>query len=86
MIGKSIQPEIRALIDARDFATLKELFVDWYPADLAELIDDLPAEDEAIIFRLLPRKLAAETYEYLDVEKQKNPAEGDGTGTSRRNP
>ncbi len=71
MIGKSIQPEIRALIDARDFATLKELFVDWYPADLAELIDDLPAEDEAIIFRLLPRKLATETYEYLDVEKQK---------------
>ncbi len=72
MIGKSIQPEIRALIDARDFATLKELFVDWYPADLAELIDDLPAEDEAIIFRLLPRKLAAETYEYLDVETQKS--------------
>ena len=72
MIGKSIQPEIRALIDARDFATLKELFVDWYPADLAELIDDLPAEDEAIIFRLLTRKLAAETYEYLDLEKQKH--------------
>ena len=39
MIGKSIQPEIRALIEARDFATLKEIFVDWYPADLAELID-----------------------------------------------
>ncbi len=72
MIGKSIQPEIRALIDARDFTTLKEIFADWYPADLAELIDDLPDEDEAIIFRLLPRKLAAQTYEYLELEKQKS--------------
>jgi len=70
MIGKSIQPEIRALIDARDFTTLKDVFVDWHPADLAELIDDLPQEDQAIIFRLLPRKLAAETYEYLTHEKQ----------------
>jgi len=72
MIGKSIQPEIRALIDARDFTTLKEIFADWYPADLAELIDDLPDEDEAVIFRLLPRRLAAQTYEYLELEKQKS--------------
>lgn len=70
MIGKSIQPEIRALIEARDFITLKDVFADWHPADLAELIDDLPDEDEAIIFRLLPRKLAAETYEYLTHDKQ----------------
>ncbi|MDL1892256.1 magnesium transporter [Sphingobacteriales bacterium CHB3] len=72
MIGKTIQPEIRALIDARDFATLKELFADWNPADLADLIDDLPYEDQAIIFRLLPRALAADTYEYLAHEKQAN--------------
>ncbi len=70
MIGKSIQPEIRALIEARDFATLKEIFADWQPADLAQLIDDLPDEDSAIIFRLLPRTLATATYEYLDVDKQ----------------
>jgi magnesium transporter len=70
MIGKTIQPEIRALIEARDFTTLKELFADWYPADLAGLIDDLPSEDEAIIFRLLPRKLAAETYEYFTHDRQ----------------
>ena len=71
MIGRTIQPEIRALIDTRDFATLKELFADWDPADLADLIADLPDEDEAIIFRLLPRTIAARTYEYLDLDKQK---------------
>ena len=68
MIGRTIQPEIRALIDTRDFATLKELFADWDPADLADLIADLPDEDEAIIFRLLPRTIAAHTYEYLDLD------------------
>ncbi len=70
MIGRTIQPEIRALIDTRDFATLKGLFADWDPADLADLIADLPDEDEAIIFRLLPRTIAARTYEYLDLDRQ----------------
>lgn len=72
MIGKTIQPEIRALIDARDFATLKDLFADWDPADLADLIADLPDEDQAIIFRLLPRERAADTYEYLSHDTQAN--------------
>ena len=29
MIGKTIQPEIAALIQSRDFATLKEILVDF---------------------------------------------------------
>lgn len=70
MIGKSIQPEIRALIDARDLTTLKDVFADWLPADVAEAIEDLPGEDQAIIFRLLPHKLAAQTYEYLARDAQ----------------
>lgn len=70
MIGKSIEPEVRALIEARDFATLKDIFRDWHPSDLAEVIDDLPDEDEVIVFRLLPRALAAQAYEHLTHEKQ----------------
>ena len=70
MIGRSIEPEIRALVDARDFATLKDIFRDWHPSDLAEVIDELPDEDEVIVFRLLPRTLAAQTYEHLTHDKQ----------------
>lgn len=70
MIGKSILPEIQSLIAVRDFGTLKEIFEDWSPVDLAELITDLPETDQAVIFRLLPRHIATETFEYLEFDNQ----------------
>lgn len=72
MIGKSILPELEALIQSRDVATLKELLSDFLVPDLAELIGDLPERDEAVIFRLLPKNTAAETFEYLNVDSQKS--------------
>jgi magnesium transporter len=70
MIGKTILPEIDALIQSRDLATLKEVLDDFLPPDLAELIGDIPERDQAVIFRLLPKNVAAETFEYLDVDAQ----------------
>ncbi len=70
MIGRSIQPEIRELIETRNFNALREVFNDWSAVDLAELVSDLPESDQAIIFRLLPRDLAADTFEYLDIDDQ----------------
>jgi magnesium transporter len=72
LIGKSILPELEALIQSRDVATLKELLSDFLVPDLAELIGDLPERDEAVIFRLLPKNTAAETFEYLNVDSQKS--------------
>jgi len=70
MVGKILIPEIRSLIDARNFAGLREIFRDWPRADVAEVILDLPADDRVIIFRVLPAALAADVFEYLDVEAQ----------------
>ena len=72
MFGALIEPEIRALIAERNFAVLRETFSDWDPADLAELIADLPEEERVIVFRLLPHTLAAEVFEYLDFENQEH--------------
>lgn len=72
MIGRLFRPEIKELIEARDFSTLRECFGDWQPADIAELIADLPENDQAILFRVLPKKLAADTFEYLNLETQKS--------------
>src|SRR5439155_5257476 len=58
------------MIDARNFGALRELFADWPPADVAEVILDLPENDQVIIFRVLPAALAADVFEYLDVEAQ----------------
>lgn len=72
MIGTPILPEIRELIERRNFSALQRIFTDWLPVDLAELISDLPENEQAILFRLLPRGVATETFEYLDIDAQQN--------------
>src|SRR5262249_34664296 len=40
------------------------------PPDIAEVLIDLPPEDEGVIFRVLPRDKAASVFSYLPMEKQ----------------
>jgi magnesium transporter len=70
MLGNLIGPEIRELIEARNFVALREVFADWSPADAAECIRDLPEEEQAVVFRLLPHDQATEVFEYLDRDDQ----------------
>jgi len=60
------------MIDARNFGALRELFSDWPPADVAEVILDLPEDEQVIIFRVLPAALAADVFEYIGIEEQQN--------------
>jgi len=46
------------------------VFREWPPADVAEVILDLPEDEQVIIFRVLPHDLAADVFEYLDFEAQ----------------
>src|SRR5436190_7214148 len=70
MVGKILQPEIKSLIDARNFGALREVFREWPPADVAEVILDMPEDEQVIIFRVLPHALAADVFEYLDLDAQ----------------
>ena len=70
MVGKLLAPEIKSLIDGRDFGALREVFRDWPPADVADVILDLPDDEQVIIFRVLPAALAADVFEYIGVEEQ----------------
>ncbi len=70
MVGKLLLPELEGLINARDFGGLRELFREWPPADVAEVITDLPEDEQVIVFRVLPAALAADVFEYLDPEVQ----------------
>lgn len=72
MIGKTIQPELGALIQSRDVATLREVLNDFLVPDLAELMGDLPDLEQAVVFRLLTKQQASETFEHLDREAQKS--------------
>jgi magnesium transporter len=70
VVGKILEPEIRSIIEARNFAALREVFREWPPADVAEVILDLPEDEQVIIFRVLPHALAADVFEYLDFDAQ----------------
>src|SRR5437016_7507503 len=70
MVGKLLAPEIKSLIDARNFGALRDVFREWPPADVAEVILDLPEDEQVIIFRVLPHALAADVFEYLDLDAQ----------------
>jgi magnesium transporter len=70
VVGKILQPEIKSMIDARDFGALREVFREWPPADVAEVILDTPEDEQVIIFRVLPHVLAADVFEYLDRDAQ----------------
>ena len=58
------------MVEARNFAALRALFSEMPPADVAEIILDLPEDERVIIFRILPNVLAADVFEYLDLESQ----------------
>ncbi|MEP6673158.1 MAG: magnesium transporter [Chthoniobacter sp.] len=70
MLGNLIGPEIKELIEERNFAALREAFSDWAPADIGECLTEIPEDEQAIVFRLLPHAMATEVFEYLDTEAQ----------------
>lgn len=72
MSGKLLLPEIIELIDLKDFKALKEITSEWHPADLAELISDLPESQQFIVFRFLPKNLTSTVFDFLEIESQKN--------------
>lgn len=62
--------DLEALIEARDFTALREQTRNWPAGDLADLMEPLPVEKEAVVFRLLPREQAAKIFSYLPMERQ----------------
>lgn len=66
-----IQNEISALIGARDLRKVRDSLVAFSPEEIADLIKDMPDEDKAIVFRILPRELGADVFEMLELDSQK---------------
>ena len=70
MLSRLLQPEIQSLIAERQLGVLKEILTEWTPADIADLIVELPENEQVIVFRLLHNELAADTFEHLDFDTQ----------------
>ena len=58
------------LLNQRKFAELKLIMNEVNPSDIAAIFDEAEPRDIPILFRLLPKELAAETFAYLDSDQQ----------------
>ncbi len=67
-----VGPEIGELLAQRRFDQLRAALLDLEPADVADLVEGLEADQAALVFRLLPRDLATEVFSHLDSERQQN--------------
>ncbi|MBI1764913.1 MAG: magnesium transporter [Acidobacteria bacterium] len=69
--AQNITPEaVSELVRRRAFPELREQMLAHSPPDLAEIIGALPVEEQVIVFRVLPRDLEAEVFEYLELNDQ----------------
>ena len=59
VLGHVLKHEYEELIARKDWESLRVAFEDVDPADVAEVLWDLPPEDSGVIFRLLPRSVSA---------------------------
>jgi magnesium transporter len=71
MLGHFLKPEFEELIAQKDWAGLQVACEELHPADIAEVLSELPLEDSGVIFRILPRATAAAVFEYLPLDQQK---------------
>lgn len=58
------------LVDSKDYIKLKAEITNLQEADVAELLDELDVKEAVILYRMIPKEMAAEVFSFLDVEKQ----------------
>lgn len=61
---------LRELIEKKDFRTIKSEMAQMYPADSAWVLGEMDAKELVLVFRLIPKEEAAETFSYLDSDSQ----------------
>ena len=65
-----MEEKILGLIEQRKFSELKIMLSDMNPADLAQIFEEVEEKDLPVIFRILPKELAAEVFVEMDSDMQ----------------
>ncbi len=61
---------LAALVEGKKYTTLRDILVTMNAVDVAAIFEDMPQEKLPLLFRLLPKELAAETFVEMDPETQ----------------
>lgn len=69
-VNVTLTETIKVLLDDKKFSTLRDILVTMKPYDIAAVFENLQDEKMPILFRILPKELAAETFVEMDDETQ----------------
>ena len=65
-----VQNEILEFLDKKQYAAVREILLEMNPADIAFVLSDMDEEQIPLLFRLLPKELAAECFVEMEPEEQ----------------
>ena len=65
-----VQRAILAMLEDKKYATLRDILATMNPSDVAGLFKDLEDKQIPVMFRLLPKELAAETFVEMEPDDQ----------------
>ena len=66
----TIESTLTALVEGKKYATLRDILITMNPADVAAVFEDMDESTLPLLFRLLPKELAAETFVEMEPESQ----------------
>ena len=66
----SLENTIVVLLDEKKYTSLRDILVTMNSADIAALFQEIPEDKLPLLFRLLPKELAAETFVEMDGDAQ----------------
>ena len=66
------EEEILQMLENRDYKNLKAEFENWHPVDIANLLEEFNERQRILVFRLLAKEEAAETFTYMSSEMQED--------------
>jgi magnesium transporter len=66
----AVDEKLRRAIAEQNWRELREMVMDMHASDVADVIIALPEDEEAFVFRLLPKEAAAEAFSYLPPDHQ----------------
>lgn len=72
----TIEKMLKALIEGKKYRTLKDVLITMNPADIALVLEEFDEESVTLIFRLLPKDQAAETFVEMESDMQETLIKG----------
>ena len=69
-VNVTLTETIKVLLEEKKYSTLRDILTTMKPFDIAAVFEELQDEKTPILFRILPKELAAETFVEMDEDTQ----------------